>query len=102
MQAGCWADGLAMTGSNKIDYFVEEMAQQHLKPSAPADKADILRRVSLDLTGVPPPQAWADAYLHNDAEGAYEQLVDSLCTPRYGKNGRRGGSTWHATRHQRI
>ncbi|MFN8314137.1 MAG: DUF1553 domain-containing protein [Cyclobacteriaceae bacterium] len=72
---------------NEIDYFVEEkLAQQHLKPSAPADKADILRRVSLDLTGVPPPQAWADAYLHNDAEGAYEQLVDSLLqSPRYGE-----------------
>lgn len=72
---------------NEIDYFVEEkLAEQHLKPSELADKPTLLRRVSLDLIGVPPPQAWADTYLKSDKEDAYEQLVDSLLqSPRYGE-----------------
>lgn len=72
---------------NEIDYFVEEkLAEQHLKPADPADKPTLLRRVSLDLIGVPPPQAWADAYLTSNRDDAYEQLVDSLLqSPRFGE-----------------
>jgi hypothetical protein len=72
---------------NEIDFFVEQkFSEQHLKHAEPAAKPELLRRLSLDLIGVPPPESLANAFLNNEDEGAYEQLVDSLLqTPRFGE-----------------
>ena len=65
--------------NNDIDYFIyDKLKQEKLKPSAEADKTVLLRRVSLDLTGVPAPEKWASAFLESHKENAYEELVDSL------------------------
>jgi hypothetical protein len=73
--------------NNDIDYFIyDKLKQEKLKPSAQADKSVLLRRVSLDLTGVPAPEKWAAAFLENNKENAYEELVDSLlASPQYGE-----------------
>jgi hypothetical protein len=73
--------------NNDIDYFIyDKFKQEKLKPSAEAPKSVLLRRVSLDLTGMPAPEKWASAFLENNKEGAYEELVDSLLnSPRYGE-----------------
>lgn len=64
---------------NGIDHFVyEKLEAAALKPSAEADKATLLRRVSLDLTGMPATDAVAQRYLQSTAPNAYEQLVDTL------------------------
>jgi mono/diheme cytochrome c family protein len=73
--------------NNDIDYFIyDKLHQEKLKPSPQADKTVLLRRVSLDLTGVPAPEKWASAFLANQKDGAYEELVDSLLSsPLYGE-----------------
>ncbi len=73
--------------NNDIDYFIyDKLKQEKLKPAVQADKAVLLRRVSLDLTGVPAPEKWAAAFLENNKENAYEELVDSLLSsPQYGE-----------------
>ena len=70
-----------------LDKFVyQKMADEGLKPSAPADKATLLRRVMLDLTGMAPtPEAYT-RFLNDSSEDAYEKVVDSLlATPNYGE-----------------
>jgi mono/diheme cytochrome c family protein len=73
--------------NNDIDYFIyDKLKQEKLKPATQADKTVLLRRVSLDLTGVPAPEKWASAFLKNNKENAYEELVDSLLSsPQYGE-----------------
>ncbi|MEO6289529.1 MAG: DUF1553 domain-containing protein, partial [Ginsengibacter sp.] len=73
---------------NGIDYFIyDKLHQEKLQPSPEADKATLLRRVSLDLTGLPPSQDLAQQFLKNHNAGAYEILVDSLlASPRYGEH----------------
>jgi Protein of unknown function (DUF1553)/Protein of unknown function (DUF1549)/Planctomycete cytochrome C len=64
---------------NDIDYFIYDgLEKEGLKPSAEADKATLLRRVSLDLVGLPPSAALARQYLSDGGDGAYERLVDTL------------------------
>ena len=72
---------------NDIDYFIyEKLQEQKLKPSAEADKATLLRRVSLDLIGLPAPVSLAKKFLDNNNSNAYEQLVDSLlASPHFGE-----------------
>jgi hypothetical protein len=72
---------------NDIDYFIYDRARQEgLLPSPEAGKADLLRRVSLDLTGLPAPTGIADRFLHDQEAGAYERLVDSLLvSPHFGE-----------------
>ncbi|WP_346236959.1 DUF1553 domain-containing protein [Niabella insulamsoli] len=72
---------------NDIDRFIfEKLEAEELSPSAPADKATILRRISLDLTGLPPSPEIAKQFLSDPSEKAYEQLVDALlASPRYGE-----------------
>ena len=72
---------------NPIDYFVlARFEQEGLKPSSEADKALLLRRVTLDLTGLPPTQNELDEFLADAAPNAYEKAVDRLLTsPRYGE-----------------
>lgn len=64
---------------NPIDQFVfAELALQGLEPSAEADKERLIRRVSLDLTGLPPSIEDIDQFLRDDTDDAYEKLVDRL------------------------
>jgi hypothetical protein len=74
-------------GQNAIDYFVRaRLTREGLQPSPEADKAALLRRVTFDLTGLPPTLAEADAFLNDSSAGAYEKVVDRLlASPRYGE-----------------
>jgi Protein of unknown function (DUF1549)/Protein of unknown function (DUF1553)/Planctomycete cytochrome C len=72
---------------NGIDPFIlEKLNEEKLNPSAQADKPTLLRRVSLDLTGLPPEETTEKKFLADDSEKAYENLVDDLlASPRYGE-----------------
>ena len=62
-----------------IDAFVEsELASRGIKASGPADRATLIRRVTMDLTGLPPTVAEIDAFESDKNEGAYERVVDRL------------------------
>lgn len=75
-----WAKG-------DIDYFIQQKwSSQKLAPSPEADLATLLRRVSLDLTGLPPSASLAQQFLQNGSSLTYEQLVDSLlASPHFGE-----------------
>lgn len=72
---------------NDVDYFIyDRLKREGLAPSAKADKRTLLRRVSLDLVGLPPSPALADQFLNDTTEHAYEILVDSLlASPHFGE-----------------
>jgi len=72
---------------NEIDYFVlARLDQEGLRPSPEADRATLLRRVSLDLIGLPPTLEEVDAFLADKSEQAYEKIVDRLlASPHYGE-----------------
>jgi hypothetical protein len=72
---------------NPIDAFVLARLKAHkLHPSPEADKETLLRRVTLDLTGLPPTIAEIDAFLADRSPGAYEKVVDRLlASPHYGE-----------------
>jgi hypothetical protein len=72
---------------NDIDYFVyDKLSDQKLTTSPEADKATLLRRASLDITGLPPSEKLAQQFLNDSSAGAYERLVDSLlASPQYGE-----------------
>jgi hypothetical protein len=72
---------------NPIDRFVlAAMLEKGLSPSPPADKRALLRRVTFDLTGLPPTQAELDSFLADDAADAYERAVDRLlASPHQGE-----------------
>ena len=72
---------------NELDHFVLAKLEQHgLQPSEPTDKARLLRRVSLDLIGLPPTPGELDAFLKDDSPSAFERVVDRLLkSPRYGE-----------------
>ncbi len=72
---------------NGIDHFVlARLEQEGLAPSAEADKETLIRRVTLDLTGLPPTLAEIDAFLRDSNPGSYERVVDRLlASPRYGE-----------------
>ncbi|MFC4872498.1 DUF1553 domain-containing protein [Negadavirga shengliensis] len=64
---------------NEIDYFVmERLEREGLKPSPEADRETLIRRVSFDLTGLPPELELVDAFLEDDSPDAYEKVVDKL------------------------
>jgi mono/diheme cytochrome c family protein len=64
---------------NPIDAFVlKTLEQRGLKPSPEADKISLIRRLSLDLTGLPPSIAEVDAFVNDPRPVAYEALVDRL------------------------
>ena len=68
---------------NPIDaYVVARLEQENLEPAPPADKATLLRRVTLDLTGLPPTLEELDAFLADDSAKAYETVVDRLLESR--------------------
>ncbi|MEY3600927.1 MAG: hypothetical protein RL169_171, partial [Armatimonadota bacterium] len=72
---------------NPIDYFINKsLAEQHLQPLASADKQTLLRRVTLDLTGLPPSIDDIEAFTADTKPGAYERVVDRLLKrPAYGE-----------------
>ncbi|MES2797904.1 MAG: DUF1549 domain-containing protein, partial [Bacteroidota bacterium] len=72
---------------NPIDNFVlQKLDKNKLKPNAPADKQTIIRRLSFDLTGLPPTIAETDAFVKDKSEDAYEKVVDRLLkSPHYGE-----------------
>ncbi|HEX9512200.1 MAG TPA: DUF1553 domain-containing protein [Puia sp.] len=72
---------------NPIDHFIlNKLEQEKLQPSPEADKETLLRRVSLDLTGLPPTIPEIDAFLADHSPEAYERQVDRLLnSPHYGE-----------------
>ncbi|MCC6862965.1 MAG: DUF1553 domain-containing protein [Bryobacterales bacterium] len=72
---------------NAVDYFVlARLEHEGLKPSAEAPRAALIRRASLDVTGLPPTPEEVDAFLRDTAPGSYERLLDRLfASPRYGE-----------------
>lgn len=72
---------------NAIDRFVlARLEKEALRPSAEADKVTLIRRLSLDLLGLPPSLADVDAFLSDKRSDAYERLVDRLlASPHYGE-----------------
>lgn len=79
--------------NNKIDHFtLARMAERGLKPSEVADKEILIRRVSFDLTGLPPSVEEVEEFLKDKSPNAYEIVVDRLLeSPHYGE---RMASEW--------
>ena len=73
---------------NEIDRFVlSRLERSTLQPSKAADKATLLRRVTFDLTGLPPTIEELDTFLADESEQAYEKVVDRLlASERYGEH----------------
>lgn len=72
---------------NPIDNFIlAKLEENGLKPSPEADKRTLIRRVSLDLTGIPPTPHEVNAFLNDKSPKAYEKVVDRLlASKRYGE-----------------
>lgn len=72
---------------NDIDYFILAKQEEHgLKPNEEADKERLLKRLSLDITGLPPTLEMMDAFLADNSKDAYEKMVDKLMAmPQYGE-----------------
>jgi REP element-mobilizing transposase RayT len=72
---------------NPVDAFVlARLERAGMRPSAPAQKRTLIRRVYLNLTGLPPSSEAVDAFLADPAEDAYARVVDGLlASPHYGE-----------------
>lgn len=72
---------------NEIDHFIlEKLKQENLTPSPEADKAILVRRIYLDITGLPPTVEQAEKFLEDESPDAYEKVVDELlASPQYGE-----------------
>lgn len=72
---------------NPIDHYIlATLEKEQIDPAPIADKATLLRRLSLDLTGLPPSTQELDAFLADDSPDAYRKQVDRLMTsPHYGE-----------------
>jgi hypothetical protein len=72
---------------NEIDYFVlNQLNEKGMTPKEEADKERLLKRVSIDLTGLPPGIEMMDEFLANQSPDAYEKIVDKLmASPSYGE-----------------
>jgi hypothetical protein len=72
---------------NEIDYFVlAKMTEKGLEPNIEAQKEHLLKRVSIDLTGLLPTEAEIDDFMADNSEHAYEKVVQRLLnTPQYGE-----------------
>lgn len=73
--------------NNPIDFFILAAQEERgLHPNAPSDKEQLLRRVTLDLTGLPPTLEEMNAFLADEREDAYERVVESLLSRKaYGE-----------------
>ncbi len=76
-----------------IDRFIlARLQERQLQPAPAAGKSDLIRRVTLDVTGLPPTPEEVRAFLADRAPDAYERLVDRLlASPRYGEQ---AGRLW--------
>lgn len=72
---------------NAIDNFIfARLRKEGLSPNPEADKHRLIRRLSLDLTGLPPSPEEAQIFVHDSTEGAYEKAVDRLlASPHFGE-----------------
>ncbi len=72
---------------NEIDYFILDKAKSKgLQPNEEADKERLLKRVCLDITGLPPSVDMMDNFMADKSENAYEKMVDALLkTSQYGE-----------------
>jgi hypothetical protein len=78
---------------NKVDEFVNEKLEiEGIKPNASADKPTLLRRLSLDIIGIPAPSNLAQNYINSNSDEAYELLVDSLLASK--SFGEKWASMW--------
>lgn len=69
---------------NPIDRFVlAKLEQEGLRPAPEADRATLIKRLSIDLTGLPPSPAEVDAFIADTDDRAYEKLVDRLLASRH-------------------
>ena len=86
VQAAAWVH-------NPIDAFIRSAQEaQGISPASPADRRTLLRRITYDLTGLPPTPAEIDNFLADASPTAYEKAVDRLlASPRYGE---RWGRYW--------
>jgi hypothetical protein len=77
----------AAWATNPIDRFIRaRLEQAGLKPSPEADRATLIRRMSFDLTGLPPTPAEVDAFVNDPSPDAVGRLADRLlASPRYGE-----------------
>ncbi|MSU65508.1 MAG: DUF1553 domain-containing protein [Opitutus sp.] len=78
---------------NEVDHFIlARLEKERLSPSTEADRTALIRRVSLDLTGLPPTPAEVDVFLADPSPQAYERAVDRLfASPHFGE---RMASRW--------
>jgi mono/diheme cytochrome c family protein len=78
---------------NAIDHFIlAKLEKEKIKPSPEADRVTLMRRVCLDLTGLPPSVEEVDAFVKDTSPDAYERLVERLLkSPHYGE---RWGRHW--------
>jgi hypothetical protein len=86
VQDGAWV-------RNEIDAFVlARLEEKKIAPNPPADKATLIRRATLDLTGLPPTPEEVQAFVNDDSPDAFAKVVDRLlASPRYGE---RWGRHW--------
>ena len=79
--------------AGEIDRFIwAQLAEQHLQPNPPADRRTLIRRVTYDLTGLPPTPEEVAEFDTDESEEAYAKLIDRLLdSPRYGE---RWGRHW--------
>jgi len=73
---------------NPIDQFIlARLETAGVQPAPEADRPTLIRRVSLDLTGLPPDPSEVEAFVNDSSQDAYEKLVDRLlASPRYGEH----------------
>ncbi|MBB6051770.1 PSD1 and planctomycete cytochrome C domain-containing protein [Armatimonas rosea] len=74
--------------SSPIDLFIRaRLAKENLTPAPPADRRTLIRRVSLDLTGLPPTPERVEAFVKDTHPDAYAKLVEELlASPSYGEH----------------
>lgn len=69
---------------NPIDVFIlSRLESENLQPAAEADRRTLARRVSLDLTGLPPSPALVESFVNDNSKNAYETLVDMLLQSKH-------------------
>jgi hypothetical protein len=73
---------------NPVDYFIlARLESEGLTPAPEADRRTLVRRLTLDLTGLPPTPADVEAFVNDKSPAAYENLVDKLmASPQYGEH----------------
>jgi len=73
---------------NPIDHFIlAKLESNGLRPASQADRRTLIRRATLDLTGLPPSPGEVDAFLNDTSPDAYEKLLDRLfASPHYGEH----------------